>query len=202
MLSITWDFWFIAVVLPLFLSVQQDDVCCMTLGTACQVSYLSQSPPANWQCQWVVSWECAEVLTCNHISQAGHWLLDSAGMKPWPCWFEAVLSDSGLWMGKGADQTLAGCQPLCPICDIAHTWRQLFLPQPIPPRHWNKQAGQVLCTTDPAQAQNSYVTHRQVRKWTALPGQTKKKKGKNKNFTIVVPFIACHVTQGNHLQHW
>ncbi|RLV90263.1 hypothetical protein DV515_00014513 [Chloebia gouldiae] len=24
-------------------------------------------------------------LTGNHISQPGHWLLDSAGMKPWPC---------------------------------------------------------------------------------------------------------------------
>lgn len=89
---------------------------------------------------------------------------------------EAVLS--GLWMGKGkgADQTLAGCQPLYQTCDIAHTWRWLLLLQPIPARHWNKQSGQVLCTTDPVQAQNSYVTHRQmVNTLEAWPEQSKKK---------------------------
>lgn len=89
---------------------------------------------------------------------------------------EAVLSDSGLWTGKGkgAGQTLAGCQSICQTCDIAHTWRQLLLPQLIPARHWNKQAGQVLCTTDPAQAQNSYVTHRQLRSELHYPGKQKK----------------------------
>lgn len=74
--------------------------------------------------EWVVSWKCAEVLTYKQPHLPA-WPL-AAGLS-WgetlAMLIEAVLSDSGLQMGKGegADQTLIGCQPLCQTCDAAHS---------------------------------------------------------------------------------
>lgn len=94
---------------------------------------------------------------------------------------EAVLSDLGLQMGKGegADRTLTGCQPLCQTCDLAHSWRQLLLPNPfLLGIEINKQGK--FCAQQILHKPRIVMWHTEkwqmLRKWTGLPEQSKKGK--------------------------
>lgn len=134
-------------------------------------------PVSEWWAENVQKYS----LTSSHISQPGHWLLDSAGVKPWPCWLKQCSQTRGYRWAKGKVQTkpsLVVNHSVKPVTQ--HTAKDIFccFNPFLPGFKSNKQgkfyAQQILCK--PRIVMWNMDKWWILRKWTGSPEQSKTKK--------------------------